>query len=470
MATLMPRNAAPFELDEIARATSGVAVGAASVRGVTTDSRVVGEGMLFVALRGERFDAHRFLGDVVRAGAAAAIVERGAAVPAGLPHVLVGDTLRALGDLARLHRTRWGGKVIGITGSVGKTTTKELCRAGLEGAGATVLATAGNLNNRIGVPMTLFGLTEAHALAVIEMGTSEPGEIARLAEIAGPDVGVVLHVAEAHTAGLTSLDAVADEKTALFRALGESGVIVANADDARIMARVPSTSARVITFGTRASADVQLLDWTLEGAGTRSTYRIAGATPFPLVLGLVGEAAAIDAAAALAAGAALGFAPDAMAPGLSRARPSPGRLEPKTGAADVLVLDDTYNANPRSMRVSLRTASAAHQKRGGRLLVVLGDMKELGDLSADAHLEVGRLVAEIAASIFVAVGAEMCSAAADEAERLGVDVRRAVDSAEAARVAQEVVGRGDLVLVKGSRSMRMEAVVDALASGAEATA
>ncbi len=464
MATLMPANEARFTLAEIARATSGEASGEAIVRGVSTDSRAIAPGCLFVALRGERFDAHRFLPEVARAGAAAALVERGAAVPAGLPHVVVDDTLRALGDLARFHRRRWGGKVVGITGSVGKTTTKELCRGGLEAAGERVLATVGNLNNRIGVPITLFGLDATHTVAVIEMGTSEPGEIARLAEIAAPDVGVVIQVAEAHTAGLASLDAVADEKTAMFRALAPSGVAVANVDDARVMERVPSAGPRVVTFGTGAAADFRLVDWALEDGGTRATYRVEDARMIPIRLGLVGEAAAVDAAAALAAGAALGHSVDSIARGLAVVRPSPGRLETKEGRGGVLVLDDTYNANPRSTRASLLTAAAVHEKRGGRLVVALGDMKELGDLSAGAHREIGRLVAESGASLFVAVGPEM-QTAGDEAARRGVEVRKAGDSREAAALARRLVAPGDLVLVKGSRSMRMETVADAIAAG-----
>ncbi len=466
MATVIPTNAAAFTLAEVAAATSGTATGAASVRGVVTDSRAVTPGSLFVALRGERFDAHRFLADVARAGAAAAVVARGAEVPAGLPHVAVDDTLRALGDLARLHRTRWGGKVVGITGSVGKTTTKELCRAALAAAGARVLATEGNLNNRVGVPMTLFGLGPEHDVAVIEMGTSEPGEIARLAEIASPDVGVVLAVAEAHTAGLASLDAVADEKTAMFRGLAPGGVAVANADDARIASRIPAGAARVRTFGAGEGADVRLLGWSLDGEATMARFRVDG-RDIGARLPLVGEAPAIDAAAAIAAGAALGHAPAALAAGLATVRPAPGRLEPKRAASGALVLDDTYNANPRSTQTSLATGAALAASRGSRLVVALGDMKELGTISAGAHRDIGRRVAEAGAACFVATGAEM-AAAADEAAARGVDVRRAADSAEAAAIARGLVAPGDLVLVKGSRSMRMEKVVEALLAGGEA--
>ncbi|MBC7174074.1 MAG: UDP-N-acetylmuramoyl-tripeptide--D-alanyl-D-alanine ligase, partial [Polyangiaceae bacterium] len=355
---------------------------------------------------------------------------------------MVEDTLRALGDLAAFHRARWGGKVVGITGSVGKTTTKELCRAGLEATGACVLATAGNLNNRIGVPMTLFGLSAAHSVAVIEMGTSEPGEIERLAAIAKPDVGVVLQVAEAHTAGLPSLDSVADEKTALFRALGPSHVAIANADDARIMGRVPAAGPHVLTFGAAEAADFRLIASTLEERGTRLDVRMPDGQTLSLTLRLFGEAAAIDATAALAVAAALDVPSGEFALGLSRVGPSPGRIEPKDGRGEVLVLDDTYNANPRSMRAALLTAAEVRAIRGGRLIVALGDMKELGNISTEAHRDIGRLVAEIAPAAFIAVGAEM-SAAAEEATRAGIEVRRAADSTEAARVALALVRAHD---------------------------
>jgi UDP-N-acetylmuramoyl-tripeptide--D-alanyl-D-alanine ligase len=465
VATVIPENAATFALDEVAEATRGRAHGAARVVGVRTDSRAVSEGALFVALRGERFDAHRFLPDVARAGAGAAVVERGASVPAGLPYVEVDDALRALGDLARRHRERWGGVVVGVTGSVGKTTTKELCRAGLEATSARVLATAGNLNNRVGVPMTLFGLDASHDVAVIEMGTSEPGEIARLAEIGRPDVAAVLQVAEAHTAGFGSLEALADEKTSLFRRLAPGGSAVANADDPRIMARAPRDPS-LRTFGASEGADARLVAWRLEGQGTRASYRVHDAA-LDVTLALLGEAAAINAAAALAVCDALGRPLADFARGLAGARPSAGRFALREGRDGAALLDDTYNASPRSMAMALRMAEALREARGGRLLVVLGDMRELGPIAEAAHRALGEQVAAIRPALFVATGADMAFAA-DEAARLGARVERAKDAAEAAAIASAALAPGDLVLAKGSRSMGMEAVVGALLPPSEA--
>ena len=207
MATPIPRNLAPFTRDAVLAATQGSPRGPEweSIRGVVTDSRAVEAGNLFVALRGERFDAHQFAAQASTDGATAVVVERGTVLPAEVSAVEVDDTLVALGNLARAHRTAWNGQVIGITGSVGKTTTKNLAAAALRSAGRSVLATSGNLNNRIGVPLTLFQLDASVDTAVIEMGTSEPGEIARLAEIARPDAAIVTRASLSPTEGLGSI-------------------------------------------------------------------------------------------------------------------------------------------------------------------------------------------------------------------------------------------------------------------------
>jgi UDP-N-acetylmuramoyl-tripeptide--D-alanyl-D-alanine ligase len=241
-------------------------------------------------------------------------------------------------------------------------------------------------------------------------------------------------------------------------------VAVANADEPRIMARLPR-APKVITFGAAEGASVRLLGFSLHERGTRAEYRAGDAT-LAVELGLFGEAAAVNGAAALAVAVALGRPLDAFARGLEGVRPTPGRFAPREGREGSLVLDDTYNANPRAMVMALRTAGALRDRRGGRLVVVLGDMRELGAITESAHREVGRVVAEIHADLFVATGASMAHAA-EEATRLGVRVQRAADAAEAARIAVGALAPGDLVLAKGSRSMGMEAVVEALVPAPE---
>ncbi|HEY2733896.1 MAG TPA: Mur ligase family protein, partial [Polyangiales bacterium] len=268
MATTIPANEASFTLEQIAACTGGRVVSAnaqASIRGVVTDSRALKPGQLYVALRGEHHDGHRFLPPSAAQGAAAALVEREDEAPAGLSLIVVPDTRRALGELARAHRTRWGGKLVAITGSAGKTTTKELTAAALRALGHRVLSTEGNLNNEIGLPMTLFGLAAQHDLAVVEIGTGGPGEIAWLAYVGRPEIGVVTTVSLAHAEKLGSLEGVADEKTSLLRMLPSDGVAIYGADSELLVARAPSFAGRsTIAFGSAEGADLRLLGSVLD--------------------------------------------------------------------------------------------------------------------------------------------------------------------------------------------------------------
>lgn len=477
MATPIPDNAAAFDLDEIAAATGGTVRRAAPpTRGVVIDSRRARDNRLFVAIEGDTYDGHRFVDAAARAGAGAVLVRRGTDVPARVGCVEVDDTLHALGELARLHRRRWGGQVVGVTGSAGKTTTKELIAAALEAAVGGVHRTAGNLNNRIGLPMTVLELDARVGTAVLEMGTSEVGEIARLAEIAAPDVGVVTMASAAHTEGLGGVEGVADEKASLLWALGEGGVAITLADDARLMARLPRSPARVQrTFGRADGAHVRLLGFEV-GRDLRTRCRLSvDGDDVTLSLRLLGEAAALNAAAALAVTTSRPWggagelerraARARVVAALEAVEPPPGRMRPVAGVG-VLVLDDSYNANPRSMAIALATARAVADARGARLVVALGDMKELGDPEA-AHAEVGRAAATAGVDLLVGCG-ELMRLASRAAEADGVRCLTADSSAEAAALVRAQTREGDVVLVKGSRSMAMERVVDALAHPGEA--
>ena len=464
MATPIPENRAVFTLEELVRATRGhLRGGDVRVQGVVTDSRAVRPGSLFVALRGERHDAHRFLPEVAKAGAAAVVVHRGAELPAGIAAIEVDDTLEALGAIARHHRDRWGRKVVAITGSAGKTTTKELTRAALEGTGARVLATTGNLNNRIGVPMTILGLGDEHEIAVIEMGTSERGEIEKLGAIGRPDVSVVTLVSAAHTEGIGTVEDVAHEKGALFRALHRQGIAVANADDPRVRAQSESVSVRDrLLYGRSSDAHVRVVDVESTDTGLLARIHVEGlGRPFDVVLRIPGEVAAQNAAAALSVAHALGLDVEAASRGLASVEPGAGRMRPVAGPRGSLVLDDTYNADPRSMEAAIRAGRDLADRRGGRLLLALGDMKELGHLEEEAHGAVGELVAECRASFFVGVGHAM-QTAVEVAARAGVSSALADDAEDAVPVLREGLERGDVLVVKGSRSMRMERIVASL--------
>jgi UDP-N-acetylmuramoyl-tripeptide--D-alanyl-D-alanine ligase len=422
------------------------------VRGVSTDSRTTSPGNLFVALRGPNFDGHDFAGAAQERGAVAAVVHR--AVEARMPVVRAPETLRALGDLAAWHRRRSAAKVVAVTGSAGKTTTKEMIAAVLARLGPT-LATQGNLNNLVGVPHTLFGLSPEHRYAVVEMGMSAQGEIARLAEIARPDVGVITNVGLAHGETAGGLEGVARAKGELFAALGPDDHAAVNLDDPRIAALRPTLRARAITYGRAEGAEVRLMgDPEVTFQGTRARVRVRGAV-VDLSLPQIGVHQAENALAAMAATLPLGATPMDMAEGLRQSGPVAGRMTVRHGAR-LTVLDDTYNANPRSVAVALETL--ARLSRGRRAVAVLGDMLELGEDSVEAHRGVGREAARAVAALF-AFGPRARDIARSAREAGLSEVWESEDAAEMSRLLGEHLRDGDVVLFKGSRGMRMERLV-----------
>jgi UDP-N-acetylmuramoyl-tripeptide--D-alanyl-D-alanine ligase len=396
--------------------------------------------------------------------------------------VRVEDTRRALGGLARFHRARWGEHrdetrgasgggprvVVAITGSAGKTTTKSVLARVLDAmAPETVHATAGNLNNDIGVPMTLFGLTDAHRYAVVEVGTNGRGEIANLAAIARPDAAVLTLVAAAHTEGLGSIDDVAVEKGALLAALPASGLAVVNADDARAVAQVErSPASQRLGYGFAERADYRVAIAEPRGAfGSRLRIERRGGA-LDVDSPLLGEAGALAVAASLAVaewavGRAATKAEIDAALSTFAGGEGDGRLSPVPLADGTLVIDDSYNANPASMQASLRAACevAARQKR--RLVVVLGEMRELGAMSTREHDKLGELVAGTDVAEVIAVGGE-AERVTREAARAGKNAWFALDSEQAASTVLSRVLPGDVVLVKGSRGVATEKIVRAL--------
>ena len=485
MATPIPINQCAFRLDEVAAATGGEMFGAPDtiVRGVTSDTRSLAAGALFVALRGVERDGHSYLAEAARRGAAAAIVERGRrpADALGLAAVEVDDTLAALGALARhhLHRTRAAHPLacVAIGGAVGKTSTKELCAAVVRALFGETLATPGNLNNLIGVPMTIFTLTERHSAAVLECGTNTRGEIVRLARIVEPDVAAVLNVDVEHSEGLGSLEEIADEEAALFTTARRA--VVACTEERLVMERIPR-GAEVVTFGAAPDADVRIAARAPAVAGAARSHvtlalsprLVAAGAPARLeaALALLGAAAARNAAAAVAAAAALRARPltadelVAVARALESVAPVAGRLQMRA-LGGLLVIDDTYNANPRSVRAALDAAHESAQAPGARLVVALGDMLELGAFAPAMHAEVVADVMRLGPAAFIAVGPEMsaaAAAAAGDAAGSGGRVRIASDSGAAAEIVRALVHEGDVVLVKGSRGIQMERIIEAL--------
>jgi UDP-N-acetylmuramoyl-tripeptide--D-alanyl-D-alanine ligase len=450
-----------FTVQEIVRATQGaLVVGDLGVRvaGVSIDSRTLGVGEAFFAIQGHRLDGHAFLTEAAARGAACLVVHAlPDRYPAELPLVLVEDTTRALGRLGAWHRRRFPIPVVAVTGSNGKTTTKELIGAVLA-VGRRVLKPESSFNNQWGVPLTLLQLAPEHEALVVELGTNQPGEIGALAELVAPTVGVVTTVAAVHTEFLGSLDGVREEKAALVRAVGAAGHVVLNADDPRVRGMAAETPARVLTYGRAAGADVRAVDEVEDARGLALTLEVHGARQ-PVTVPLAGLHNVTNALAAAAVGVALGVPLPDVARGLAAARPVKGRCVWRT-AGDVRLLDDTYNASPASLRAALDTV-CAHQG-GGRLVVVLGDMLELGALADEAHREAGRQVAAAGAAVFVGLGSRM-ALAVEAARTAGLGEAEHVGTFEdaVAHLLKRVVD-GDVVLVKGSRGMRMERVVDAL--------
>ncbi len=444
-------------LAELQPATGGKLVGG-DVRfdGVCTDSRALRPGNLFVALRGERFDAHEFIADVLARGAAAVVAE---ALPPGVeaPALIVADSRAALGCIARHWRRRFDLPLIGVTGSNGKTTVKEMISSILAarfGPGR-YLATRGNLNNEIGVPLTLFGLRPEQGAAVVELGMNHPGEIALLASIAEPTVGLVNNAQREHQEFMATVAAVAEENGAVLRALPPDGVAVFPADDAftalwRGYAQ-EQPGRRVLTFGLCDAADVRCT-YRTDAFGSVLSIT-AGTQQFTVRLAAAGMHNVRNALAATACALAVGIDVDAIRRGLEAFAPVAGRLQKKTTANGVCVIDDTYNANPDSVRAAIDVLAQAAAPR----ILVLGDMGEVGNNGRKFHQEIGAYARSRGIEQLLTLGELTSEAAA------AFGSGRHFEHIDALAAALEsLLTPSTTVLVKGSRFMRMERLVQRL--------
>jgi len=428
----------------------------ADVTGVSTDSRTLRPGDLFFALAGENADGHEFAAAALASGASAAVVSR--PVEASGAVIRVPDTLVALGDLAAWHRRRFDVRVVAVTGSVGKTTTKEMIAAVLAPR-FKVLKNAGNFNNEIGVPLTLFQLEPDHQILVQEMAMRLPGEIADLAEIVRPDIGVITNVGLSHIERLGSPDAIAAAKAELIEALPPDGISILNADDPYFDYLSGKSAGGVVSFGI-ASGDVRAKDVGIDSEGWPCFTVVVGQATFPVALPIVGEHNVPNALAAAAVGLCFGLPASDIAEALEGFSPPEKRANVFFARGGWKVFDDTYNASPASMASALRTLAAMN---GARKIAVLGDMLELGDHARPAHLEIGKLAAESGLSVLVTVG-ELARGIAAGARSAGFkgDTQQFAASDEAAAALKDGVRPGDVVLVKGSRAMKMENIVEVL--------
>ena len=423
--------------------------------GCSTDSRRMAGGELFIALRGEHFDGHAFVDQARDNGAAAAMVEKIFSGRDGMPLLIVDDTRRAMGSLAGFWRSCFSIPLIAVTGSNGKTTVKEMI-ASILSRTAPVLSTTGNLNNDIGVPMTLFSLADHHRFAVIEMGANHPGEIAALTRIARPTVAIITQCAPAHLEGFGSIDGVAKAKAEIFEGLKQGGTAIVNADDDYAgLWRDKARTFHQISFSMRSAADIYATDISFDPATNEYSFVLhVDDVETGVQLPLPGTHNIQNALAAAACSVALGIDIKTIREGLENVEPIKGRLQIKRGRCGARICDDTYNANPASLNAALSVVSAYP----GRHWLILGDMGELGSATASMHYAAGENARAAGFERLFALGPLSAQAVAG----FGTGAMHFAAAEQLAEVVNAGLSEDVNVLVKGSRAMAMERIVDAI--------
>jgi UDP-N-acetylmuramoyl-tripeptide--D-alanyl-D-alanine ligase len=459
-----------LKIKEVLKAVSGRLASGDSeglINGISIDSRTISKGELFFALKGPRFDGNKFVSDVFNKWAAGAVVSseiRGCGSQFWI--IEVADTLKALGDLALYWREQHPVPLIAISGSCGKTTTKEMVAAILKKS-RPIIKTEGNLNNLIGLPLTIFNLNNVHEAAVVELGISEKGEMKRLTQICKPDVAILTNIGEAHTATLGSLAGVASAKGELFESMDDNGIAVINIDDPWLKKIAEKISAKKITFSLKSKADVMLKEASgnrqeAKGSSGISAAFLVMGEEIPVTLKYTGMHNLYNAAAAIAATCSLGARKEEIIEGLLAAEAMHGRMEIVTLSNGITIIDDTYNANPLSMEAALKTLAGMD----GRKIAVLGDMFELGDIADYAHRKVGMLVQDTGINMLFTIGgySEDMASGALERGMLPDKIYKVQDKAELIKALKNIVREHDVILIKGSRAAAMEEVSDSLKS------
>ncbi len=449
----------------ILEATGGVLVQGDlqdSFVGVSTDSRSIKPGELFFALKGERFDGHQFIYEAVRRGAKGVVVEKEVQEILGktIPVIKVPDILHALGDLAKFWRKRHPIPLVAITGSNGKTTTKEML-AGILAESSKVLKNPGNFNNLIGLPLSLLKMNSQDKVAVLEMGMNRKGEIRRLAQIAEPDLGILTNISPVHLEGLGSLRGVMEAKGELLEVMGERGKLILNADDPRVAELSKGFMGERTSFGIKNPADWVASDISRRRGGGVS-FRVKGPPGITSIsLRLMGGHQVYNALAASAAASHLGVELEGIKRRLEAFQPLSMRMEVLTLGKGVTIINDAYNANPKSMESALRTLG---EIKGERKIAVLGDMWELGEYAPQAHMDTGRLVQERGIELLFIMG-EFAPYVAQGATEAGMNPKTIFigkDHQELIYHLTRSLRKGDWVLIKGSRIMKMEGIIEDL--------
>lgn len=463
----MIRNDSPiFSIDDVLKATAGTLISGAPVNtfyGISTDSRLISKGNLFVALKGENFDGHDFTQTALKQGAAGILAHDEEKInqiqgDKKFAVIKVADTLTALGDLAHEWRKRFSIPVIGLTGSSGKTTTKEMIAA-IMSRKKNILRTEGNLNNLIGLPQTIFRLASQHELVILEMGTNTRGEIKRLTQIAEPNIGLITNIGPAHLAGFGSIEVVREEKTDLLFNMPSSGVAVINLDDEAIATASEKWNGGKVTFSMSPNADITVNEIEKNGAkGMRFNLVIGGNTQ-KVEMKIAGLHHVYNAMAAAATAVAAGMDFQTVAEGLAAFRPFSGRMEMIKLRNGAFLLDDSYNANPASVREALMTLKDL--KAGHNGYVFLGDMLELGDQADEMHRKIGMLIATIGINALFLQGefSRVTSGGAMEGGLSPENIFFLSGDENGSAYLKAHLKKGDWILVKGSRRMKMEKFV-----------
>lgn len=443
-----------FTASEIAKVTGGRLIGAdVSVTGVSTDTRTIEKGMLFVAVRGESFDGNDFIDTAAEKGAAAVISDRAEGAEShSVPVILVKDSRAAQLALAHYHRMRFPVKLVGVTGSVGKTSTKDMVYAVLS-AKYTTLKTEGNFNNDIGLPRTLFRLNESYGAAVIEMGMSDLGEISVLSKAAAPDICIITNIGWCHIENLKSRENILKAKLEILDGASANAPLILNGDD-EFLKTVDIPGRRIVKYGRSEECDVRAEDIMQSADGQEFTL-IYGGRSYPAKLPVVGEHHVMNALAAFAAGIEAGMTPDEIVPAFLRYESS-GMRQRIEKRGEITVILDCYNASPTSMESSLSVLGG--MTVAGRKCAVLGDMLELGAMSAQLHAGVADYIMKNADCAFL-YGAEMAHCR-ERLEHAGFEVYHSTDKAALTAQLLEWLRPGDAVLFKGSRGMRMEEIAE----------
>jgi len=467
---LTPEQTLPFfSFSELLSATGGIPIrggAAGNFLGISTDTRQISRGCLFIPLKGETYDGHDFLAAAVRQGAAGVLVQKDSEGKQPewdetVSVILVEDTLTALGDIAHAWRKKMTGRVLAITGSSGKTTTKEMVAA-IAGLSHRIAKTKGNFNNLVGVPRTLLNLQDQYDVIILELGTNRRGEIERLTRITEPDIGLITNIGPAHLEGLKSLDTVREEKCDLFRNMASSGVAIINMDDEALKTSGSLCKGRKITFGLGPDVDVAAENVIgLGKQGTKFTLRVEEGRQ-EVSLSTTGEHNIYNALAAAASSWALGIGLPVICQGLTEFRPVSGRMEILPLKNGAFIINDTYNANPASVREALKTLNDLRENHHST--VIMGDMLELGVHSDQMHEGIGRLMADTGVGTIFLRG-RLSQATAAGAIKRNMPHERIFyfeTKEEVIKPLKQILKEGDWILVKGSRMMKMEEIVRAI--------